>query len=92
MTADKRTIVLIHGLWMTPTSWDPFRRYYEDRGANDHKCWRAPAVTSFMEFPGRSHLIVTQAGWEELADNALLWALCHARNRGVSESKSEVAA
>jgi pimeloyl-ACP methyl ester carboxylesterase len=25
-------IVLIHGLWMTPRSWEPFRRYYEERG------------------------------------------------------------
>jgi pimeloyl-ACP methyl ester carboxylesterase len=29
--AEPRTIVLIHGLWMTPRSWEPFRRYYEER-------------------------------------------------------------
>jgi pimeloyl-ACP methyl ester carboxylesterase len=32
MTHESKTIVLIHGLWMTPRSWDNFRGYYEDRG------------------------------------------------------------
>lgn len=32
MTGKTNTIVLIHGAWMTPRSWDPFRRYYEQRG------------------------------------------------------------
>lgn len=27
-----RTIVLIHGLWVTPTSWKKFQGYFEDRG------------------------------------------------------------
>lgn len=27
-----KTIVLIHGLWMTPRSWEPFRRFYEKCG------------------------------------------------------------
>ncbi len=27
-----RTIVLVHGLWVTPSSWDPFRRFYEKLG------------------------------------------------------------
>jgi len=26
------TIVLIHGAWMTPKSWDPFRTFYEQAG------------------------------------------------------------
>jgi pimeloyl-ACP methyl ester carboxylesterase len=26
------TIVLIHGLWMSPSSWNSFRRFYEERG------------------------------------------------------------
>jgi hypothetical protein len=60
--------------------------------ANDRGYWRSPAVTSFMEFPGRSHLIVAQAGWDEVADNALLWALCHARSRAAIEAESAVAA
>ncbi|HUJ19220.1 MAG TPA: alpha/beta hydrolase [Nitrospirota bacterium] len=32
MDGKTNTIVLIHGLWMTPRSWDPFRGYYEGRG------------------------------------------------------------
>ena len=32
------------------------------------------AVTDFKEFPGRSHLIVAQEGWEEVAEYALAWA------------------
>jgi pimeloyl-ACP methyl ester carboxylesterase len=31
------------------------------------------AVTDFKEFPGRSHLIVAQEGWEEVAKYALAW-------------------
>ena len=27
-----RTILLIHGAWLTPASWDPFRKRYEARG------------------------------------------------------------
>jgi pimeloyl-ACP methyl ester carboxylesterase len=64
MTADKPTIVLIHGLWMTPSSWDP-QALSPDR---------------------------RPAGWEEVADNALLWALCHARSHVVTEAESAVAA
>ncbi len=36
---------------------------------------KAPAVTDFKEFPGRSHFTVGQEGWEEVADYALDWAL-----------------
>jgi pimeloyl-ACP methyl ester carboxylesterase len=32
MTSKTNTIVLIHGAWMTPRSWDPFRGLYEQRG------------------------------------------------------------
>jgi pimeloyl-ACP methyl ester carboxylesterase len=32
MTASNHPIVLIHGLWMTPSSWDRFRGYYTERG------------------------------------------------------------
>ena len=32
------------------------------------------AITDFKEFPGRSHLIVAQQGWEEVAEFALAWA------------------
>ena len=32
MITTPNTIVLIHGLWMTPCSWQPFRDFYEARG------------------------------------------------------------
>jgi pimeloyl-ACP methyl ester carboxylesterase len=33
----------------------------------------APAVTDFREFSGRTHFIIGQAGWEEIADAVLGW-------------------
>lgn len=35
----------------------------------------SPALVAYKEFPGRSHLIVAQKGWQEVADYALAWAL-----------------
>jgi pimeloyl-ACP methyl ester carboxylesterase len=32
MAADSQTIVLIHGMWMTPRSWDAWVDHYADRG------------------------------------------------------------
>lgn len=41
----------------------------------NHRLYRrSPALTAFKEFPGRSHLIIAQAGWQEVADYALTWA------------------
>jgi pimeloyl-ACP methyl ester carboxylesterase len=58
-------------------------------GENDHlmppkiqrsnaKHYKAPGtVTEIVEYPGRSHLMPSQDGWEEIADHALTWALEH---------------
>ncbi|MGH8427503.1 MAG: hypothetical protein ACRES7_05915 [Gammaproteobacteria bacterium] len=35
---------------------------------------RSNAIAEYKEFLGRSHLIVAQDGWEEVADYALSWA------------------
>ncbi|MEH2163134.1 MAG: alpha/beta hydrolase [Nostoc sp.] len=55
-------------------------------GANDHlvpsvqnkinykKYARSNAITDYKEFPNRSHLIVAQEGWQEVAEYALSWA------------------
>ena len=32
MKTQSRTIVLVHGLWVTPLSWEPFKRFYESQG------------------------------------------------------------
>lgn len=38
----------------------------------------SPAVVDYKEWPGRTHRIVSQDGWEEVADYALDWATSHA--------------
>ena len=42
------------------------------------KHYKSKAVTEFKTFPGRSHYTLGQAGWEEVADYALDWAVEHA--------------
>jgi len=44
---------------------------------------KSPAVTEYHEFPGRSHWICAEPGWEEVADHALDWALAHATTAAV---------
>jgi pimeloyl-ACP methyl ester carboxylesterase len=34
---------------------------------------RSPSVTDFKEFAGRSHSIILEKGWEEVADFVLGW-------------------
>ena len=36
---------------------------------------RSTAETDYKEFPERSHLIISQEGWKEVADYALSWAM-----------------
>jgi pimeloyl-ACP methyl ester carboxylesterase len=36
---------------------------------------RAKSITAYKEFAGRSHFLLGQPGWEEIADFALDWAL-----------------
>jgi pimeloyl-ACP methyl ester carboxylesterase len=40
---------------------------------------KSEAVTDYKEFPGRSHYLIGEEGWEEIADYALIWAMEHAR-------------
>ena len=40
--------------------------------------YKSKTITEVVETPGRSHLMPAQAGWEEVADRALEWALAHA--------------
>ncbi|MFI6743247.1 alpha/beta hydrolase [Nonomuraea sp. NPDC050451] len=42
------------------------------------KHYKSPnTITEVIEYPGRSHLMPAQEGWEEIADRALAWALHH---------------
>ncbi len=37
--------------------------------------YRGTSVTEYQEFPGRSHYIISETGWQEVADHALSWVL-----------------
>ena len=39
---------------------------------------KSPALIEYKEFAGRTHFIIGQDGWEEVADYALQWAVDHA--------------
>jgi alpha-beta hydrolase superfamily lysophospholipase len=45
--------------------------------ANVKKYGKSKAVTDYKEFPGRTHYIAGQEGWEEVADYALDWVIAH---------------
>jgi hypothetical protein len=36
-------------------------------------------VTEVKEYPGYAHLLPAQKGWEQIADDALAWAVEYAR-------------
>jgi len=42
--------------------------------ANFKKYRRSPPITEHKEYPGRSHFLCGEEGWEEIADFALRWA------------------
>jgi non-heme chloroperoxidase len=37
----------------------------------------SPAIVDYKEYPGRTHRLVSQDGWEEIADDTLAWATAH---------------
>ncbi|TBN56098.1 alpha/beta hydrolase [Glaciihabitans arcticus] len=41
--------------------------------------YTGPAVVSKKEYAGRTHRLVSQDGWEEIADYALTWAVSHSK-------------
>jgi pimeloyl-ACP methyl ester carboxylesterase len=81
MTAEASAppIVLIHGLWLTPRSWDGWKERFESRG---HQVL-APAWPRMQEEVEDVRRDPSQApGWEEVADYALEWATSHAGATG----------
>ena len=38
---------------------------------------RSPAPTDFIDFPGRSHLLIAEPGWEEVAQACIAWDAPH---------------
>jgi len=49
--------------------------------------YQSKAVTEIREYPGRSHLLPAQPGWEEIADHALDWAVSHAQKGTTQASR-----
>ena len=45
------------------------------------KHYTSNTITEIKEFPGRSHLMPVQQGWEEIADYALAWAEKHSTHQ-----------
>ena len=45
------------------------------------KHYKSDTITEIKEYPGRSHFMPAQNGWEEIADYALEWAVEHATRR-----------
>jgi len=43
-----------------------------------NKKYTGPATVDYKEYAGRTHRLVSQDGWEEIADYALSWAVSHA--------------
>ena len=43
------------------------------------KHYKSSAITEIKEYEGFAHLLPAQDGWERIADDALDWALAHAR-------------
>jgi hypothetical protein len=43
-------------------------------GVQFHKYEKSKAITTYEDFPGRSHFTVGQEGWEVVADFTLQWA------------------
>ncbi len=68
MLHTRHTIVLIHGAWVTPQYWEPFKRYYEQRG---YHCL-APAWPYFdrsvAELNQRTDPRIATLGIKEIAD------------------------
>lgn len=52
--------------------------------ANVRKYRDSPAITEYREYPGRSHFLCGETGWEEIADLALGWATEKAGSAGTS--------
>jgi pimeloyl-ACP methyl ester carboxylesterase len=56
--------------------------------ANFKKQQQAPSATGFKLFPGRSHWLCVDHGWEEVADYSLDWAVANARTSNVMPIKA----
>ena len=68
MKQEDNTIVLIHGLWMTPRSWDPFHEFYQAQGNRVFApAW--PHLFSEVEEIRRNPSVLKGLGITEIADH-----------------------
>src|SRR3954471_8743169 len=68
MNNGSKTIVLIHGLWMTPRSWDGFRCLFEDRGCQVlTPAW--PRMAGEVEAIRNDPAALAGLGLREIADH-----------------------
>ena len=71
--ADRAPLLLIAGEIdhvVPPTIVRAIEKKYRSTGS--------PAIVEYKEYAGRTHRLVRQDGWEEIADYALTWAVAHA--------------
>lgn len=68
MNQVKQTVVLIHGLWVTPRSWELFREFYEERGYRVFApAW--PRLNGDVEDIRRNASALAGLGITEVADH-----------------------
>jgi pimeloyl-ACP methyl ester carboxylesterase len=68
MDRQPKTIVLIHGLWMTPRSWTLFRRFFEERGYHVlAPAW--PRMEGEIEDIRRDPSVLAGLGVREIVDH-----------------------
>ncbi len=68
MNEESKTIVLIHGLWLTPRSWESFRAFYEERGYKVlTPAW--PRIHGEVEDIRRDPSALAGLGVREIADH-----------------------
>ena len=57
------------------------QRMRGSRPRSNAKHYKSNTITEIKEFPGRSHLMPAEQGWEEIADYALPWAETHSTHQ-----------
>src|SRR4051794_23581934 len=68
MDRKMQTIVLIHGLWMASSSWNGFRRFYEERGYQVlTPAW--PRMSASLDDMRRDPSALAGLGLQEIADH-----------------------
>jgi pimeloyl-ACP methyl ester carboxylesterase len=66
MSRETKTIVLIHGLWMTPRSWENFRRFYTECGYQVlAPAW--PGLSGEVEYMRQNSFTMDDIGIAEIA-------------------------